>query len=70
MGACEALDGNILTDAFGVVAMVAMTPLIAIQILGLVYQRKLKRTKDVTETEEQTLVLSDDIIDYTEEAEL
>ena len=26
MGACEALGGNILTDAFGVVAMVAMTP--------------------------------------------
>ena len=28
------------TDAFGVVAMVAMTPLIAIQILGLVYKIK------------------------------
>ena len=26
MGACEALGGNVLTDAFGVVAMVAMTP--------------------------------------------
>ena len=40
MGACEAVGGNILTDAFGVVAMVAMTPLITIQILGLVYQFK------------------------------
>ena len=28
MGACEALGGNVVTDAFGVVAMVAMTPLI------------------------------------------
>ncbi len=27
-----------MTDAFGVVAMVAMTPLITIQILGLIYQ--------------------------------
>ncbi len=36
MGACEALGGNILTDAFGIVAMVAMTPLLTIQILGLV----------------------------------
>ena len=27
MGACEALGGNVITDAFGVVAMVAMTPL-------------------------------------------
>lgn len=35
MGACEASGGSILTDAFGVVAMVAMTPLITIQTLGL-----------------------------------
>ena len=35
MGACESLGGNILTDAFGIVAMVAMTPLITIQILGI-----------------------------------
>lgn len=38
MGACVSVGGNIVTDAFGVVAMVAMTPLITIQILGLVYQ--------------------------------
>lgn len=36
MGACEAVGGNILTDAFGIVAMVAMTPLLTIQVLGLV----------------------------------
>lgn len=35
-GACTAAGGNILTDAFGVVAMVAMTPLVTIQTLGLV----------------------------------
>lgn len=35
MGACEALGGNVLTDAFGIVAMVAMTPLLTIQMLGL-----------------------------------
>ena len=29
------LGGNIVTDAFGVVAMVAMTPLITIQVMGL-----------------------------------
>lgn len=34
-GACVALGGNIVTDAFGVVAMVAMTPLITIQVMGL-----------------------------------
>ncbi len=35
-GACVAAGGNIVTDAFGVVAMVAMTPLITVQIMGLV----------------------------------
>ncbi|MDE7083489.1 MAG: DUF1538 domain-containing protein [Clostridia bacterium] len=36
VGACVAVSGadNVLTDAFGVVAMVAMTPLITIQALG------------------------------------
>ena len=37
-GACQAVGGNIVTDAFGVVAMVAMTPLITLQVLGLVYR--------------------------------
>lgn len=36
MGACKALGGNIITDAFGIVAMVAMTPLITIQVMGLI----------------------------------
>ena len=36
MGACEALGGNMLTDAFGIVSMVAMTPLVTIQLLGIV----------------------------------
>ncbi len=40
MGACNAVGGNIITDAFGVVAMVAMTPLITIQSLGLIYRMK------------------------------
>ena len=40
MGACNAWGGNIITDAFGVVAMVAMTPLITIQSLGLIYRIK------------------------------
>ena len=40
MGACDAIGGNIVADAFGVVAMVAMTPLITIQILGLIYRIK------------------------------
>lgn len=42
IGACSAVGGNIMTDAFGVVALVALTPLIAIQIMGLSYKRKMK----------------------------
>ncbi len=45
MGACEALGGNVVTDAFGVVAMVAMTPLLTIQLLGLLYQIRLRRAE-------------------------
>jgi len=62
MGACEGVGGNVLTDAFGVVAMVAMTPLITIQILGLLYERKLKRTEALLPIGEGPL--SDDIIEY------
>ena len=40
MGATSALGGNIITDAFGIIAFVAMTPLIAIQIMGLVFKVK------------------------------
>lgn len=51
MGACEALGGNIITDAFGIVSMVAMTPLITIQSMGLIYrikEYKLQRETSVT----------------------
>ena len=38
LGASQAAGGN--ADAFGVIALIAMTPLIAIQVLGLVFQHK------------------------------
>lgn len=45
-GAAEAKDGaNVLVDGFGMIALVAMTPLIALQVLGLVF--KLKSTKEM-----------------------
>ena len=49
MGTSAALGGNVLTDAFGVVAMVAMMPLVSIQLVGFVYERKSKSAA-VTET--------------------
>jgi hypothetical protein len=43
MGTCEGAGKDLMTDAFGIVAMVAMTPLIIIQFMGLIYSRKLKK---------------------------
>ena len=41
MGACEAVGGNVMADAFGMVAMVAMTPLITIQVMGVRFRMKM-----------------------------
>ena len=40
IGACQALGGNVMADAFGIVAMIAMTPLISIQVLGFIGKTK------------------------------
>jgi hypothetical protein len=45
LGVCSAVGGNVATQGFGVVAMVAMTPLITIQILGLIYKIKTSKLK-------------------------
>ena len=63
MGACEALGGNVLTDAFGIVAMVAMTPLLTIQTLGLLYRFKQKDMPQETfaaDDEDSIIVLEGD----------
>ena len=43
IGACDMHGGNLMTDAFGVIALVALTPLIAVQIMGLQYKFKLNK---------------------------
>ena len=61
IGACIALGGNVLADAFGVVAMVAMTPLITIQLLGFTslskkrFSQKLAMRKMLGEKDEQII---------------
>ena len=49
IGICYAHGGNVLTDAFGLVAFVALSPLITIQLLGILYRiissRKPKQEK-------------------------
>ena len=51
LGAASQLGSNILTDAFGLVALVAMTPLITIQILGFIYAKKRAQSLVVNELE-------------------
>ena len=40
MGASTAAGGNVMTDAFGIVALVAMMPLITVQVMGGIYVLK------------------------------
>ncbi|NLB29144.1 MAG: DUF1538 domain-containing protein [Clostridiales bacterium] len=68
VGACSTVGGNLMTDAFGIVAMVAMTPLITIQALGLIYKFKTKNI-DVEVIEEQTVleeIETDEVIAFDE----
>ena len=43
MGASQAVGGNVMTDAFGLVALVAMMPLITVQVMGAIYVVKSRR---------------------------
>ena len=63
MGACEAAGGSLMTDAFGLVAMVAMTPLVTIQMLGLAGRVKKKLVSDALRAE---LAKAEDCILYYE----
>jgi len=65
MGACEAVGGNMMTDAFGIVAMIAMTPLITIQTLGLFERRR--HAKMVKKLHTEISMIEDDIIFFDEE---
>lgn len=51
IGACEAVGGNVFAEAFGIVAMVAMTPLITIQLLGVYYKIKISKNSESNEIE-------------------
>lgn len=69
IGACDAIGGNLMTDAFGVVALVALTPLIAIQLMGIVYQYRLKTTDQAVVQEAVYTDAMDDIFEFEEGSE-
>lgn len=66
IGACNAVGGNLMTDAFGVVALVALTPLIAIQLMGVLYQYRLKTTEKAVVQEMDILSTMDVIFEFEE----
>ena len=68
MGACSAVGGNIMTDAFGIVAMVAMTPLITIQLMGYMGLRKERRMAAMPEPVMSGIVYFDSYYDGEEAA--
>lgn len=65
MGVCTAVGGNIMTDAFGLVALVAMTPLITVQAMGAVSKIKSQSAMQTTGSE---LYGDDEIIELWEVA--
>ena len=60
MGACTAMGGNIMTDAFGIVAMM---PLITVQAMGVVYVIKSRRQ---AKTVAQSVYAENDVIELWE----
>ena len=59
IGACSVLDPtSIMTQAFGCVAFVALTPLISIQILGIAYKRRTSKIK------RNFLTVEDRVLEY------
>ncbi len=78
IGSCQALGGNLMTDAFGVVALVALTPLIAVQIMGLRYKVKMDEIEkvaaviatdyadgdDITDLDDDDGLTADDIVEF------
>lgn len=59
VGIAEQLERNVLTDAFGLIALVASTPLIVVQIVGLIYKYKTKTVDKLTDVK-----YNEEIIDY------
>ena len=66
MGACEAVGGNLLTDAFGLVALVAIAPTITIQVMGLFSQITVKR--NMKRAADELALIEDVIVYYDREA--
>lgn len=71
IGVCEASGGTsseIMSNAFGTIALVAMTPTISIQILGLVFKHKAKLA-EAAEVDEHIVIDDTLIVDLGEQTQ-
>lgn len=63
IGVCLSVGGNVIVDAFGIIALVTMTPFITIQVLGLFYRFKLKAAEREQE-QQQKIKKKESIINF------
>ena len=54
IGTCNALGGNIITDAFGLIAFIAASPFITVQLLGIVF--KIKTRVEIEQNIDESIV--------------
>ncbi|MBQ9266988.1 MAG: DUF1538 domain-containing protein [Clostridia bacterium] len=60
IGVCEVVGGNVMTDALGFLGISSLTPILSVQVLGLIYMirsRKAKSQKTVKAGEEEIIDL-------------
>jgi hypothetical protein len=57
IGACYKIGGNVFTDAFGLASMVSLVPIITIEIVGVIYEIKLRKSSLIEQVDET-------IVDY------
>ena len=57
IGACYSVGGNVFTDAFGLASMVSLVPIITIEIVGVIYEIRLRKESYVQNIDES-------IVDY------
>ncbi len=67
VGACQAAGGDLMTDAFGLVAMVAMTPLVTIQLMGLAGRVRKRLAAEALRLE---VARAEDVVLYFDEEEV
>ena len=67
IGVCSARDASpdmIMIDAFGTIALVAMTPTVSIQLVGLIYKIKIKNSKTEIVDEGDALIIDSLGVDF------